>query len=51
MGSKFPNFLASKLMCTKRERERERVKGREKERGRERERSTKQCFPRRRLTL
>lgn len=38
MGSKFPNFLASKLMCTKkRERERERVREREKERERKRD--------------
>lgn len=51
MGSKFPSFLASKLMCTKK-RERERVREREeRERKRERERPTKQCFPRQRLTL
>lgn len=37
MGSKFPSFLASKLMCTKkRERERGRVRERE-ERERKRE--------------
>ena len=45
MGSKFPNFLASKLMCTKK-RERERVREREKEKERERKREThKVMFP------